>query len=207
MDVTPRKDGAACATFRDADEVVIFIKGSKTDQYNFGCCRNHYSTNNDLCPVRALAELERLAPHRWTAEGNLPLFRNGEGEPIGRAEITTLLNEAAEAAGIHPSHIGSHSLRIGGATAMYHAVPDLERLKRFGRWKSSAFHVYLWEAHEPQKGLAEAMSAQEFQLTLGSSNKRTSGGTLGEPRKVRFSTKSPEEHPPAEGKDPRGGLG
>ena len=128
------------------------------------------------------------------------MFRNGDGEPIGRLEITALLNEAAEAAGIHPSHIGSHSLRIGGATAMYHAVPDLERLKRFGRWKSSAFHVYLWEAHEPQKGLAEAMSAQEFQLTLGSANKQASGGPPGDLRKVRFSGKPPEEHPPAEGR-------
>ena len=83
---------------------------------------------------------------------------------------------------------------------MYHAVPDLERLKRFGRWKSSAFHVYLWEAHEPQKGLAEAMSAQEFQLTLGSANKQASGSPPGDLWKVRFSGKPPEEHPPAEGR-------
>ena len=115
------------------------------------------------------------------------MFRDGEGEPIRRLDIKSLLDEAAEAAGIHPSHLGSHSLRIGGATAMYHAIPDLERLKRFGRWKSSAFHVYLWEAHEPQKGLAEAMSAQEYQLTLGSSNRRNPDGAWGEPKKVRFS--------------------
>ena len=79
---------------------------------------------------------------------------------------------------------------------MYHAVPDLERLKRFGRWKSSAFHVYLWEAHEPQKGLSEAMSAQEFQLTLGSSNKLGGGAIGADPRKVHFSPKPPEEYPP-----------
>ena len=54
---------------------------------------------------------------------------------------------------------------------MYHAVPDLEKLKRFGRWKTGAFHVYLWEAHEPQKGLAKAMSSQDYQLTIGSTNR------------------------------------
>ena len=80
---------------------------------------------------------------------------------------------------------------------MYHAIPDLERLKRFGRWKSSAVHVYLWEAHEPQKGLAEAMSAQEYQLTLGSSNRRNPEGAWDGPKKVRFSPKPPEEFPPA----------
>ena len=61
-DVTPRKGGEAAKTFMGADEVIIFIKGSKTDQYNFGCCRNHYTTGNDLCPVRALEALERMAP-------------------------------------------------------------------------------------------------------------------------------------------------
>ena len=103
-------------------------------------------------------------------------------------DITTLLNQAAEAVGIHPSRIGSHSLRIGGATAMYHAIPDLERLKRFGRWKSGAFHAYLWEAHEPQKGLSKAMSSQSYNLTLGSSNRL---------RSVKFADGPPEEYPPA----------
>ena len=178
---------------------MIFINRSKTDQYNFGCCRNHSATGNDLCPVRALAELERPGPQRWSSEGNLPLFREERWGPTRRQDVKALLDEAAEAAGIHPSHLGSHSLRIGGATAMYHAVPDLERLKRFGRWKSSAFHVYLWEAHEPQKGLAEAMSAQDYQLTLGSSNRKNLGEAPGAPRRVRFSPEPPDEYPPALG--------
>ena len=198
-DVTPRKDGATCASFGDADEVVIYIKGSKTDQYNFGCCRNHYATGNDLCPVRALAELQRLAPQRWTSEAEEPLFRGEHGEPILRQDIKNLLDEAVRAAGIHPSHVGSHSLRIGGATAMYHVVPDLEKLKRFGRWRSSAFHAYLWEAHEPQKGLAEAMSAQDYQLTLGSANKWNPPQDWDTSKRVTFSKQPPEEYPPAEG--------
>ena len=78
---------------------------------------------------------------------------------------------------------------------MYHAVPDLERLKRFGRWKSSAFHVYLWEAHEPQKGLAEAMAAQDYQLTLGSSNRKHSEEASGATRRVRFAPETPGETP------------
>ena len=179
-DVTPRLEGEAKKTFAGADEVVVFIRGSKTDQYNFGCCRNHYTTRNELCPVRALEALERLTPERWGEEGDLPLFRKGDGAPITRQEVKGLLESAAIAAGIHPSHVGSHSLRIGGATAMYHAVPDLEKLKRFGRWKTGAFHVYLWEAHEPQKGLAEAMAAQDYQLTIGSTNRL--GSHTPEPR-------------------------
>ena len=90
---------------------------------------------------------------------------------------------------------------------MYHAVPDLERLKRFGRWKSSAFHVYLWEAHEPQKGLAEAMSAQSYQLTLGSANRLKQEGAEVSRKGARFTEEPPEEHPPAvwPGEDRTGG--
>ncbi|CAK0851389.1 unnamed protein product [Prorocentrum cordatum] len=41
--------------------------------------------------------LERLAPQRWTSEGDLPLFRDGDGNPIRRKDITDLLGQAAKA--------------------------------------------------------------------------------------------------------------
>ena len=72
-------------SFGAADDVVIYIKGSKTDQYSFGCRRNRYQTGNDFCPAKALAELERLAPQRWTSESDLPLFRDEEGEAHRKA--------------------------------------------------------------------------------------------------------------------------
>ncbi|CAK0822117.1 unnamed protein product [Prorocentrum cordatum] len=54
-------------------------------------------------------------PPKWTSEGDLPLFRDEERNPIGGQEETKgLLDQAATAVGIHPSHIGSHSLWIGG---------------------------------------------------------------------------------------------
>ena len=104
-----------------------------------------------------------------------------------------LLGKAARAMGVDHTHIGSRSLRIGGATATCHAVPDLERLKRFGRWKSNAFHAYLWEAHEPQKGLAEAMSARDYQLTAGSAAPRYRERESSLGGKVRFTASPPEE--------------
>ena len=36
-----------------------------------------------------------------------------------------------------------HSLRSGGATCLYHAGVDLEFIRRFGRWKSNTFSIYL----------------------------------------------------------------
>ena len=36
-----------------------------------------------------------------------------------------------------------HSLRSGGATCLYHSGADLEYIRRFGRWRSSTFSIYL----------------------------------------------------------------
>eukprot|EP00974_Lingulodinium_polyedra_P076838 7438187-Lingulodinium_polyedra.AAC.1 len=61
--------------------------------------------------------------------------------------------------------IGTHSLRIGGATALYKAGLDIETIKRQGRWMSSAVHGYLWETHEKQQGLAARMVEETGTLT------------------------------------------
>eukprot|EP00974_Lingulodinium_polyedra_P121751 11180141-Lingulodinium_polyedra.AAC.1 len=54
--------------------------------------------------------------------------------------------------------MGSRSLRIGGATALYHSTKDLEVVKRYGRWASTAFHGYLWEDRKRQRSFAAAMA-------------------------------------------------
>ena len=74
---------------------------------------------------------------------------------------------AASACGIDPARMGSHSLRIGGATALYKAGVDVETIKRIGRWSSSAVHAYLWDTHERQKGMAAKMVQEDGMLVGG----------------------------------------
>ena len=57
-----------------------------------------------------------------------------------------------------PDRFRSHSLRIGGATALYHIYHDVDIIKRHGRWTSGAFQGYLWEANETAKGVATRMA-------------------------------------------------
>ena len=146
---------------------MVHITQSKTDQYNAGAVRNTFLTKDEICPVKALAEVHRVVPHRFHSEQSEgPLFLKTSGDPIRREEIQHLLELSAMAFGINADRMGSHSLRIGGATALYHTVQDLEIVKRFGRWKSDAFHGYLWESHEPQRGLSEGMVRDESSLTI-----------------------------------------
>ena len=112
-----------------------------------------------------MATMQRAYPHRFRgAEAGEALFRYKDGTPVQRSEIQGLIQLAALADGQAGSRYGSHSLRIGGATAIYLSTKDLDHVKRFGGWSSDSFHGYLWEAHERQKGLASSMAAAEGQL-------------------------------------------
>ena len=107
------------------------MKGSKTDQYNVGCVRNHYRANQPLCPVEALQGLQEVCPARFESEASLPLFRKQDGRVLTRSELTAALKWAAVATGGDPDRTASHSLRIGGATAMFQAGVEFPRIKRF----------------------------------------------------------------------------
>ena len=95
-----------------------------------------------------------------------PLFVRENGVPLRRVEVQRLLELSALSQGMDATKMGSHSLRIGGATAMYHSTGDLEVVKRYGRWASDAFHGYIWESSEGQQGLARGMATTEHELTV-----------------------------------------
>ena len=100
-------------------------------------------------------------PERFHAgpEAGLPLLRWEDGTMVDRLDILAALGEAAEAVGLPAERFKPHSLRIGGASALYHATGEIETVKRYGRWTSGAFHSYLWDSAEQAKGLAAKMAA------------------------------------------------
>ena len=68
-----------------------------------------------------------------------------------------MLRRAALACGDDPGRMAAHSLRFGGATALWAAFQDSALVQRWGRWKSDAFHGYLWEGRDNARGVAEKM--------------------------------------------------
>ena len=98
------------------------------------------------------------------SERALPLMRLQDGSALKREVVQHYLRLAAMSQGYDGDKMGSHSLRIGGATAMYHTTNDLQRVRRFGRWASDCFHGYLWESHEQTKGLASKMATDATHL-------------------------------------------
>jgi len=148
------------ATFNLADRILITITGSKTDQLNLGCKRLVFPSGHPrLCLLRLAKLAEKHFPTRFTTEACLPLFRWMNGQKILRIQLQTYLTEAAETQGVSATDIGTHSLRHGGASALFAGLRDSDAVKRWGRWKSSAYEGYLWESQEASSVYSRAMVA------------------------------------------------
>ena len=58
--------------------------------------------------------------------------------------------------------MGTHSLRFGGASALWAAYQDSAVVKRWGRWATEAFHGYLLEARDNAQGVTTAMDEADL---------------------------------------------
>ena len=128
-----------------AEQISLEVRASKVDQYNAGTWRNHFRTDEDLCPVQAVQALFLQFPERFGegSEALKPLYRRASGAPLLASQVKVLLVAAAGAEGLPVDRFGSHSLRIGGASALLHAKVPIEIIKRWGRWVSDSFQRYL----------------------------------------------------------------
>ena len=72
--------------------------------------------------------------------------------------------QSAVAEGMDPNYLGPHSLRIGGASALYAAFSGTALVQRWGRWNSDAYQVYLWEARDMAQGVASSMARADLTM-------------------------------------------
>ena len=149
--------------------MVLYQRAAKGDQFNEGTVRNHFKSydGDTLCVVQALVSLAILAPDRWLAGVNCPLLVRANGSPVRRSEIRDLLRRAAIALGLPVDDFNVHSLRSGGASAIFAATGDEQLVRRFGRWASEAYRGYIWETHGLSRGLSAKMSSAQWDLHAG----------------------------------------
>ena len=161
-DLQPRRDGAYVKDWGQVSATTVLISGSKTDQYNLGCLRTQFRVGGVICPVGAV----KVWASTCGTEPSSSIAGSGRGR-VTRELVQHWLRAAATASGVPPSRIGTHSLRVGGATAMHRAGWELPRIQRFGRWSSGAFHGYLWDHHEMTEGVAASMLKGQGTLHVG----------------------------------------
>ena len=112
----------------------IKIKASKTDPFRQGAIVKLGVTGTAICPVQALLSYLRV---RRDVAGPLFVFSNGHF--LTRRHISTAIQGALG----RDASVDTHSLRIGGASALAAANTPAYVIQILGRWKSDAFLQYL----------------------------------------------------------------
>lgn len=116
----------------------VRIKASKTDPFRVGVNIFVGRTGNELCPVAAV-----LAYMVLRGPGAGPFFRFQDGRHLTRARLVDKVKEAIAAGGVDCSPYSGHSFRSGAATAAAKQGVSESTIKMLGRWKSSAYQLYI----------------------------------------------------------------
>ena len=158
------------------NEVVIFHPGSKNDWMGQGSSNNIFEDpdNSPLCVVRLFNLLREMRPRFFSAVGT-HLFTLTSGFVIHRDLVEQTLREAAERLNLPGEMFSTHSLRAGGATAMWAAKYAVEEIQRRGRWVSQCFRIYIWEGRERAAGIAQSIfhtSVSMFAAMKAATNRR-----------------------------------
>ena len=168
-DVTFYSEGRMCAwNHPDVDAVELYIRGSKTDQRKQGCRRMQEATGDPImCPVKCMVEwftlTEGSAIPSSAPRFSVPKGREGlEWDVLTRDVVTLLIKGAAADCGMDVGLVGTHSIRISGATALLLAGVAPEVVQIIGRWASNAFIGYTRYQAELMKGVAMRMGATHY---------------------------------------------
>ena len=116
------------------------------------------ASKSHLCPVRNLVKLWKVCPVKFQRNTDRVFASWRSGKPIKPDRALAVLRAAVFEQGMSPSAFSLHSLRAGGATALYRATGNIELVARMGRWETSSISAYLWESHEIMRGLGKLMA-------------------------------------------------
>ena len=117
-------------------------------------CKNMHHLAGKTCPlvigaggehIDAVAEMRNLMRVDPVAEGDAattPLFRVG-GEALSTGMVMDITRQLMAAIGEDPMQFGTHSYRIGGATALFAAGADAMVIRTMGRWSSDLHRLYV----------------------------------------------------------------
>ncbi|OWZ06290.1 LOW QUALITY PROTEIN: hypothetical protein PHMEG_00021475 [Phytophthora megakarya] len=126
----------------DVCAVEVLFRGSKSDQFGVGATRRlERSGARWCCPVLAAWYLVEHHKSLAIAENSL-LCKIDASTNLQVRHLVSAIKMAAKAAGQDPERYSSHSLRSGGASALFNAGFDSLAVKLFGRWRSDAVERY-----------------------------------------------------------------
>ena len=116
-------------------------------------CKNMHHIGGKTCPlvigaggqhIDAVAEVRNMLEVDPGRAATTPLFRDPEtNQPIGYDLMLATVKRLMSAVGENPEHFGTHSLRIGGATALFAGGASETVIRTMGRWSSDLHRLYV----------------------------------------------------------------
>ena len=132
--------------------IQVKIKQSKTDPFRQGVDIYLGRTGKDICPIQAIVPYLIIRGAQPD-----PLFVFSDGSYLTRQRFASLITSTLQRAGINDKQYNTHSFRIGAATTAKEAgISDVE-IKMLGRWKSSAYQLYVRTPRDKLVKLSEKM--------------------------------------------------
>ena len=97
-----------------------------------------------MCVVTLLNRLRRMNTQRFAQRnGDKRVFRTQRGLLLHKYHVQLLLKVAARRFGFMPEDFTSHSLCVGGASAMNHNGFIVDETQRRGRWVTDVRKIYI----------------------------------------------------------------
>jgi len=121
------------------DHIVIHLLESETDVFREGVDIRIYSNSSSTCPVAALRRCWLSAPRQTPGS---PLFQDDTGAPLTYTTLLGVVRHLALCCGIDPSLVGTHSLRLGGASTLAILGYPSHVIRNLGRWSSLTYQLY-----------------------------------------------------------------
>lgn len=166
--VMPQAGGqpTAAGKWETADALSVLLEVSKTDQARRGCTRTVHASGEagGLCVVEAYKMLRRLHGAGHKPEG--PLLQTPGGWIASRTAVSDTIKKAAKELNCEPGDYATHSLRIGGATALFCSGVSHEEVRRFGRWASDCWRRYVYESRESTREFARKMAGSTYTMQM-----------------------------------------
>ena len=128
------------------NSIVLLLKQSKTDQLGVGSRVIIGETKQEFCPVKLA---RRFLQYKQNAPQSDAAFRLKDGSLLTRPRLQTILRKSLTMLNLPAQHFGTHSLRIGSATAAAEAGVPVDTIKTMGRWSSDCYQrdrSHLWDA-------------------------------------------------------------
>ena len=142
----------AVDSFENPQVMKVRIKASKTDPFRMGVDIYLGRTHKELCPITAI-----LSYMSQRGSGPGPLVKFADGKPLTRARFVAKVREALTQAGVDCTPYSGHSFRIGAATTAASQGIEETTIKMLGRWKSSAYQLYIRTPREQLAAISQKM--------------------------------------------------